>query len=395
MDIHNLDTRVSKLEQAVTAFSEELRLAVHYIRAVTPDAGSSLTKSRIVMEKLLIKIYTIEMGQEPRKPLLGDMLLDNQFTRKLERRIVARMNAIRDMSNLGPHGETVEPGDAARVLDDLCDVLEWYLGRYGSDMLAAAEDSRRPPAQAVVTAVPEKPVAGRRFRNSLGNVLVPIPEAFLPSGATPELFASSTCVSNADYLEFVRAGGPEPRGSPTNPARRSWQGKRCPESILDHPVVYVSHADACLFCDWLTEQEQREGRIRRDQQYLLPTAQQWHAWARQEHIPPDAITDRNWRPGEQQPTVPVSWGEPSRLGLYHLFGNVFQWCSDEGNQDGVPHNLTLGGGWATLRQWLEQEIQEGRYGAVWRRRGLPMKDGGFRICLAAREPGASTVGAVS
>jgi hypothetical protein len=127
MSVNDLEARVSKLERAVATFSEELRLAFRYIQS---DAASSLTKSRLVMEKVLREVFTLEMGQEPRKPLLGEMLADNQFTRKIERRILSRMNAIRDMGNLGPHGETVEPSDAAKVLDDLCEVLDWYLRHY-------------------------------------------------------------------------------------------------------------------------------------------------------------------------------------------------------------------------------------------------------------------------
>jgi hypothetical protein len=137
MAVHDLENRVSKLEKALSSFSEELRLALRYIQ---PDAASSLTKSRIVLEKLLITIYTAEMGQGPRKPLLGDIIADNQFTRRIERRILSRMNAVRDMGNLGPHGEPVEPNDAARVLDDLCEILNWYLRRYAANCPAAPQD---------------------------------------------------------------------------------------------------------------------------------------------------------------------------------------------------------------------------------------------------------------
>jgi Domain of unknown function (DUF4145) len=128
MDAHDLERRVEKLENALSAFSPELRLALGYIQA---DAAGSLIKSRVVLERLLIQVYCDEMGQEPRKPLLGDMLADNQFTRKLERRILSRMNAIRDMGNLAAHGEPVEPHDAVRGLDDLCEVLDWYVRRCG------------------------------------------------------------------------------------------------------------------------------------------------------------------------------------------------------------------------------------------------------------------------
>jgi hypothetical protein len=129
MNLETLETRVGRLEKALALFAGEIRLAYRYIQA---DAGSSLTKSRLILEKLVVQVYTWEMGKEPRKPLLGDMMADNQFTRKIERRIVSRMNGIRDFGNLGPHGERVEPSDAARVLDDLCEVLDWYLQRYRS-----------------------------------------------------------------------------------------------------------------------------------------------------------------------------------------------------------------------------------------------------------------------
>lgn len=123
----DLERRVGQLEKALTEISEELRLALRYVQ---PDAGSSLTKSRMILERILLQIYCSEMGHEPRKPLLGDMLADNQFTRKIDRRIVSRMNAIRDMGNLGPHGAHVNESDAARVLEDLCEVLDWYLPNY-------------------------------------------------------------------------------------------------------------------------------------------------------------------------------------------------------------------------------------------------------------------------
>jgi hypothetical protein len=83
----------------------------------------------MVMEKVLVRLFTAEMGREPKKPLSADMLADNQFTRKIERRIHSRMNAIRDMGNLGPHGEAVRASDARRVLEDLCEVLDWYRQR--------------------------------------------------------------------------------------------------------------------------------------------------------------------------------------------------------------------------------------------------------------------------
>jgi pSer/pThr/pTyr-binding forkhead associated (FHA) protein len=138
----DLGSRVWELARAFPDYAEHLGHAFEYQR---PDAASSLTKSRLVMEQFLVQLYTVEMGREPRKPLLGEMLADNQFTRRLERRIVERMDGIRGFGNLGPHGEKVEPIDATRALDDVCVVLDWHLrrGRAGADPGAPRP---RPPA---------------------------------------------------------------------------------------------------------------------------------------------------------------------------------------------------------------------------------------------------------
>jgi hypothetical protein len=139
MNSADLENRVSRLERALSGFSEELRLAYRYIQ---PDAGSSLTKSRLILEKLLVQVYTTEIGHEPRKPLLGEMLADNQFTRKVDRRILSRMSSVRDMGNLGPHGEVVKASDAVVVLENLCEVLDWYLER--SHTVRRSPEPRRP-----------------------------------------------------------------------------------------------------------------------------------------------------------------------------------------------------------------------------------------------------------
>jgi hypothetical protein len=120
------ESRVPKLAKELADFGAELRLAYKYTAA---DPASSLTKSRMVMEKLLLEVYAQEMGRAPRKPLLGEMLADNQFTKKIERRIVSRMNSVREMGNLGPSGVAVDPSDAVRVLDGLCTILDWYRQR--------------------------------------------------------------------------------------------------------------------------------------------------------------------------------------------------------------------------------------------------------------------------
>ncbi|HXH24684.1 MAG TPA: DUF4145 domain-containing protein [Vicinamibacterales bacterium] len=119
-----LADRIAALEARVAELGSFLHSAVGYLSS---DPASSLTKSRIILEKVLLALYRGMMKKEPARPMIGDMLADKAFMANIPRRIAARMNAIRDMSNLGPHGEQVDATDAIRVMRDLIDVLEWYV----------------------------------------------------------------------------------------------------------------------------------------------------------------------------------------------------------------------------------------------------------------------------
>jgi hypothetical protein len=123
--LDRLGHRVQGLLQGWPQFAEPLGQAYRYIQ---PDPKSSLTKTRLILEELLVALYKEEMKKEPRKPLLADLLNDHQFTRKLapeDGRVVDLMNEIRWPGNRGPHPGPATPGDAAGALDKLCDVLDW------------------------------------------------------------------------------------------------------------------------------------------------------------------------------------------------------------------------------------------------------------------------------
>lgn len=116
--------RIAALESRVAELGTFLQSAVSYLSS---DPAGSLTKSRVILEKVLLALYRAVMKKEPARPMIGDMLADKAFMATIPRRIGTRMNAIRDMSNLGPHGEEVDATDAIRVMRDLVDVLEWYV----------------------------------------------------------------------------------------------------------------------------------------------------------------------------------------------------------------------------------------------------------------------------
>jgi hypothetical protein len=138
-DVEGLRSRVESARCKCAEFGElagELRehlgwASRHLTREPDRDPGSSLTKTRMALELLLISVYTTEMGKPPRKPQLGDILVDNQFTRKLTPpRIVDLLDEIRLLGNLGPHaGKNPTAKDAVLALDRLCEVIDWFAER--------------------------------------------------------------------------------------------------------------------------------------------------------------------------------------------------------------------------------------------------------------------------
>ena len=109
---------------------------------------------------------------------------------------------------------------------------------------------RQIEAKAAPQQVREPRQMRNRRENSLGNTLILIPPEFLPQGHPSRLivWASATCVSNADYLQFVKDGGTEPVWEPEYRKQRPWKFKNCPKDILDHPVVFVTQKQAPVLC---------------------------------------------------------------------------------------------------------------------------------------------------
>lgn len=183
----------------------------------------------------------------------------------------------------------------------------------------------------------------------------------------------------------------------------------------DHPVVNVTRDDAISFCAWLTEREQKRGRIREWHYYRLPTDGEWSRMVGAELEPGDNPVERaRWEwvgfPwGEQFPpeekvvniageevsafepltrlvesyrdgyvaTSPVGSFAPNALGIHDLGGNVREWVSDFYASD-EAFGTTRGGSWKDyLREHLRTSFRRpvnGKSEAL-----------GFRIVLAKLE----------
>ena len=133
-------------------------------------------------------------------------------------------------------------------------------------------------------------------------------------------------VTNAQYELF-------------DPAHRA---KRAPQAGDNHPVVYVTHADATRFCAWLSQQERRK--------YRLPSEAEWEYAARGtdgRKFPWGNRLDANDLANFADANKNLPWSEAtincgfaesspvgsfprgiSPFGMEDMAGNVWEWCLD-------------------------------------------------------------------
>lgn len=155
-----------------------------------------------------------------------------------------------------------------------------------------------PDEKTVAATVPAPAVEppAKEFTNSLGM-------KFRPLGILPGLLSVwETRVK--DYRAFATATGlPEATG------KADWNHPGF-EQGTDHPVVWVSLADADRFCRWLTKHERDAGAIKVTQYYRLPTRLEFDAACGR--VPPELrqkmAGDAASAPPASGPEGPYPWG---------------------------------------------------------------------------------------
>jgi Domain of unknown function (DUF4145) len=229
-DYDFLREKIETLEKRVDDLSDYLKSALAYMSS---DPQSSLTKCRIVLEEVLKSLYVYEMQREPSRPMIGPMLSDKEFSAKIPRRIFALMNSIRDMANLGAHGEEVESRDAIRAMRDLVDVLEWYVINY--DFLGSHSQRVADKAQALEIL----PQLKAQYPDYLRPDITSVKLGHIGGRCYLEITTADTI---AGYLhnETIRredlgfiAGGDDPEDLYFNPAR----------SVIENANKFVSNFD--------------------------------------------------------------------------------------------------------------------------------------------------------
>lgn len=232
-------------------------------------------------------------------------------------------------------------------------------------------------------------VFGKPWQNSLGIRLVPLGKAMLSSIET----------RRKDFAEFARA-----TNQPPVPGRVL-------DADPDLPVTMVNRSEAEQFCRWLTDRERAQSLLEPDQEYRLPTDDEWSMAAylsrelgatpserslRIEGIYPWGFTwpppgrSGNFFDKAADPTgktaIPgyndkvagiakVGAFRSDGRGLFDLSGNVWEWVADSWKD--MPDQGVLRGGSYTTAERQELLASFRRQAAAADRH----PDAGFRILL--------------
>ena len=90
------------------------------------------------------------------------------------------------------------------------------------------------------------------------------------------------------------------------------------------PMLEISWFGAMKYCKWLTEYEQKAGRLDNKMEYRLPTEAEW------EYAASCAVHKNFWyKSNSESRTHIVGSKQPNKLGLYDMQGNVWEWCLDK------------------------------------------------------------------
>ncbi len=201
---------------------------------------------------------------------------------------------------------------------------------------------------------------------------------------TPPFYLARTPVTQQEYSRFVRLTD-YPLPQAWDEAYQWDQEKRLPpKGKENHPVVYVSAADAEAYCRWLHEEIRPELETKLPGwRIALPSESEWERAARGEDgraYPWGALgapaRDRCNFGGHYGGTTAVDQFKhlPSPYGCFDLCGNVWEWtrsAADEG------HRVIKGGCWEeglsldTLHAaWREIESEDRRLASI-----------GFRVAV--------------
>ena len=230
--------------------------------------------------------------------------------------------------------------------------------------------SHEPPAAVVPASNSEPATLGELdsdlFVNSLGMRFVPVPISGGPTDTRRSDKEILFCIWETRVKDYRAFESEFPNHAVTKP---DWP------QTGDHPIVNLGRDDILAFCEWLTDYDQKNGKITEEQKYRLPSDHEWscavgigrdedfsllpsqkprleqiYPWGNDWPVPEKGGNyhgEENLTNAPQHEiikgindgfvrTAPVGSFGPNRLGIFDLGGNVRElvsdWYSDQKNR---------------------------------------------------------------
>lgn len=305
------------------------------------NAASRITKQRT------------EMRQVPHVELRGDASLITDFIIPAAQPVLARLPTPPVLTPPSAPMHETEEQRAAREGREL--VQRMIAFRQAQAALKTSPTKTSPHSQldalkitTPLTATQESP-----FTNSLGMKYVPV----ITYMGNKRLLFSVWETRRQDYDAYKNRDAGE-----------TWKKLQLEDDERLHPASSISWEEATAFCLWLTQTERQAGRIRPDDEYRLPTDQEWSYAVGIADLEPgqatpevkDGLLDDLYPWGKEFPppansgnyadvkaqakgsgyeylteyndgfalTSPVGTYPSNAFGLYDMGGNVWEWCQD-------------------------------------------------------------------
>ncbi|MCB0852094.1 MAG: SUMF1/EgtB/PvdO family nonheme iron enzyme [Bacteroidetes bacterium] len=146
----------------------------------------------------------------------------------------------------------------------------------------------------------------------------------------------------------------------------------------DAPMVNISWIDAMNYCRWLSTLTGLS--------YRLPTVAEWEYAAlggakfseEQKYAGGELIDSLAWySKNADRKTHPVGEKQPNQIGIFDLYGNVWEWCQPEENgPDEIESTMIKGGSWVNSQSDC-QITSQGKLGIEARKNMV-----GFRVVIS-------------
>jgi len=225
-----------------------------------------------------------------------------------------------------------------------------------------------PPGEFLMGSTPEQTAVGRkmgeddkipptdtyfaRLADEMPQHKVTISQPFL-MGSTDVTVAqfrkfveASKYVTEAEKHGFGNSGDKAVEKAKEADKRKNWKNPVYPTTD-DTAVTQISWNDACAYCAWLSEQEQRRSWYRPDGKggwlvaasadgYRLPTEAEWEYGCRAGATTQYSFGDDKSQLAQHgwfvknawEKAQPVALKLPNSFGLFDMHGNVLEWCQD-------------------------------------------------------------------